>query len=192
LSEAVPLSEYIDFNWHALHVRSRHEKSVFAQLEAKCHEVFLPVYTVRHKWADRWKTVSLPLFPGYVFCRFTPANRSSVLTTSGVIDLVRAGAEPACIDDGEIEAIQLAVNSRLGTMPYAGLAKGERVMMTGGPLGGLTGTLMGTRRNLRFVLSVELLQRSVLVEVDPDWIAPLEDSVPASYRLDSASEYRIA
>ena len=186
------MSEYFDLNWHALYVRSRHEKSVFAQLEAKCHEVFLPLYTVRHKWADRWKTVSLPLFPGYVFCRFSASNRSSVLTTSGVINLVRGGAEPARIDNSEIEAIQMAVNSRLGTMPYAGLAKGERVVMTGGPLGGLTGTLIGTRRNLRLVLSVELLQRSVLVEIDPDWIAPLEHSTPMSYLLDSASEYRIA
>src|ERR1700676_4630921 len=92
--------------WYALWVRSRHEHTGAAQITARRHEVFLPLYTARHKWADRWKTVSLPLFPGYVFSRFDIAKRSSVLSASGVIDIVRIGAEPAEIDPSEIEAVQ--------------------------------------------------------------------------------------
>jgi transcription antitermination factor NusG len=160
--------------WYALHVRSRHEKTVHAQLQAKQQDVFLPLYSVQNKWADRWKTVCLPLFPGYVFCRFDVADRSSVLATSGVIDIVRAGSEPAAIEDSEIEAVQLIVNSRVPAEPYADLATGQRVMMTGGPLNGLTGTLASIRNTVRLVVSIELLCRSVLVEIDREWVIPCE------------------
>jgi transcription antitermination factor NusG len=171
-SEAAVLPDSQLQQWYALRVRSRHEKSVFAQLVAKQHEAFLPSYNARHKWVDRWKTVSMPLFPGYVFCRFDAALRTSVLTTSGVIDVVRAGSQPAAVDSAEIDAIRVAVNSPLFTEPYAGLIKGQGVVVTGGPLAGLTGHLVEMRKNLRLVLSVELLSRSVLVEIDRDWVAP--------------------
>ena len=159
-------------NWHALHVRSRHEKSVWAQLESKAHEVFLPLYGTRQKWADRWKSVELPLFPGYVFCRFDLRDRSSVLTTSGVIDLVRIGLSPAPIESSEIEAIQRIVNLPLAAEPYGDLLAGEFVTLTQGPLKGLTGKVTEVRKGLRLIVSVELLRRSVLVEIDRDWVAP--------------------
>ena len=80
--------------WYALQVRSRHEKKVHAHLQAKSQDVFLPLYRASHKWADRRKTVHLPMFPGYVFCRFDTTLRHSVLATSGVIDIVRVGTGP--------------------------------------------------------------------------------------------------
>jgi transcription antitermination factor NusG len=119
-----------------------------------------------------WKLVDLPLFPGYVFCRFDSNRRSSVLATSGVIDLVRVGSQPATIDESEIEAIQRVVKSPLLAEPHADLVMGEKVMMSDGPLKGLTGTLMEVRKGLRLVVSVELLRRSVLIEIDRDWVVP--------------------
>lgn len=169
-------------NWYALYVRSRHEKIVSAQLEAKQHEVFLPLYTARHKWADRWKNVTLPLFQGYVFCRFEAQRRSSVLATTGVIDVVRVGSDPAPIDCTVIETIQAAVTSPLMTEPYTGLVEGQHVMMTGGPLCGVRGTLVKIKDSFRFVISVDLLNRSVLVEIESDWIAPCEPCKPLYIR----------
>ena len=162
-------------HWYALFVRSRHEKSVHSQLSAKEHEVFLPLYTARHKWADRIATVQMPLFPGYVFCRFDPGARSSVMASSGVIDVVRQGREPAPIDGAEIEAIQSVVRTPLFTEPYAGLVAGDQVVMSAGPLTGLTGTLVEIKNGVRFVLSVQLLNRSVLVEIDRDWVTLAEE-----------------
>jgi transcription antitermination factor NusG len=158
--------------WYALWVRSRHEHTVAAQLDARHHEVFLPLYSARHKWADRWKTVSLPLFPGYVFLRFDVARRSSILSASGVIDIVRIGAEPAEIDPTQIDAIRTVVKSSLFAEPYPHLVKGQRVTLSGGPLSGVPGTLIEVRNSLRLVVSVELLNRSVSVEVDRDWVIP--------------------
>lgn len=166
------MPETVQLRWYALRVRSRHELVVFAQLTAKEHEAFLPLFSAKHRWADRWKTVSLPLFPGYVFCRFNAEKRSSVISTSGVVDVVRTGSQPAPIETSEIEAIRTAVNSPLFTEPYGGLVKGQGVVVTGGPLVGLTGHLVEIRKNLRLVLSVELLNRAVLVEIDRDWVTP--------------------
>jgi len=167
-----------DARWHALYVRSRQEKSVQAQLDAKAHEVFLPLYCARHRWADRWKTVSSPLFPGYVFCRFNNKNRASVLATSGIIDVVRTGSQPASVDPGEIEALRRVVDSQLVAEPYAHLIKGETVTINEGPLKSLTGVLIQVRKGLRLVVSIELLRRSVLVEIDRDWVVPRKFSIP--------------
>jgi transcription antitermination factor NusG len=169
------MSSPLPASWYALYVRSRHEKTVYAQLEAKQHNVFLPLYTVRNKWADRWKSVSLPLFPGYVFCRFDIASRGKILATSGLIDVVRAGPEPCIIADSEIEKIQLVLNSSLSLEPYPALVTGQHVKMTDGPLCGLVGTLATIRNRSRLVVNVELLGRAVLVEIDRDWVVPCDD-----------------
>jgi transcription antitermination factor NusG len=176
-------------SWYVLRVRSRYEKNVFAQLEAKQHEVFLPLYAAKHRWADRWKTVRLPLFSGYVFCRFDLEKRTSVLTTSGVIDVVRIGSQPAAVETTTIEAIRKVVDLPIFKEPYAGLVRGQRVIITGGPLTGLTGTLMESEKNLRLAISVELLHRSVMIEIDADWVAPLQPLKPEYGRLiaDAAS-----
>jgi transcription antitermination factor NusG len=158
--------------WYALHVRSRHEKTVHAQLEAKRQNVFLPLYSTKKKWADRWQVVSLPLFPGYVFCRFDVAARYSVLATSGVIDIVRFGSDFAAIEDSEIDTLQLISKSRLALEPYPQLVRGQRVTMTDGPLNGIVGTVTAIRNSIRLVVNVEILCRSVLVEIDRNWVAP--------------------
>ena len=102
-------------------------------LEAKSHDVFLPLYQASHQWADRRKTVHLPMFPGYVFCRFDATARYSVLATSGVIDIVRVGTEPAPIEDSEIEAVQSIVRSEAPAEPYPDIVEGQEMMISGGP-----------------------------------------------------------
>ena len=164
----------ISRRWYALRVRPRHEDKVSEQLEAKKCEVFLPRYSERRKWADRWKVLTLPLFPGYVFCHFDAGDRSRILATAGVIDLVRRGAEPAPIEDHEIDAIRRVVNSELKAEPYPTLACGQRVMVSGGPLDGVTGVLVQMRTSYRLVISVELLQRSVQVEIERERVLPCE------------------
>lgn len=177
----------LPWQWYALHVRSRHEKSVLAQLEVKQCDAFLPLYQTKHRWADRWKTVSLPLFPGYVFCRFDAAARSSVLATSGVIDIIRSGGEPAPIDSSEIEAIQVVLRTPLQVEPYPSLVAGQRVTVDGGPLKGLSGTLLEIRNSVRLVISVELLRRSVLVEIEREWASPA--NAPAGIRKHASAVY---
>ena len=80
-----------DVRWYALHVRSRFEKVVARNLEARDYESFLPVYHRRQRWSDRIKSIELPLFSGYVFCRFNVNDRLPVLTIPGVNSIVGIG-----------------------------------------------------------------------------------------------------
>ena len=158
--------------WYALYVRPHHEKSVTSQLAAKRQNVFLPLYTDRRRWADRWKNVNLPLFPSYVFCHFDARDRARVLTTPGIIDLVRHDGSPAPLEDSEIEAIRKVVQSNVKAEPYQDSVDGRDVLIVEGPLSGISGRLIETRKGPRLVVSVDLLCRSVLVEIDRNWAAP--------------------
>src|SRR5579863_10172859 len=159
--------------WFALQVRARYETLVAAHLRGRGYEWFLPLYKSRRRWSDRLKEIEQPLFPGYVFCRFDPLNRLPILTVPGVALIVGIAKTPIAIDEGEIMAIQAAVNSGLPSQPWPFLKLGQRVRIEHGALGGLEGILLEIRGRHRLVLSVTLLQRSVAVQVDDAWVTPL-------------------
>jgi transcription antitermination factor NusG len=159
--------------WFALRVRSRYENTVATILGGKGYEWLLPRYKSRRPWSDRIKEIQLPLFPGYIFCRFDLQHRLPILTTPGVVTVVGIGKRPVPIDDAEITAIQAAVRSGLPSRPWPFLQIGQRVRVEYGPLCGLEGILVDFKGRRRLVLSVNLLQRSVAVEVDGAWVIPI-------------------
>ncbi len=158
--------------WYALHTRHQHEKCVHQALAGKGLEAFLPLYTTAHQWKDRVKRVSLPLFPCYVFLRGPLDEWLPVLTTPGVHTVVRFGGQPAGIPNMEIEAIRTAVESPAKVEPHPYLRCGDRVRVIAGPLRGLEGLLLRKKNWCKLLLSVEMLQRSVAVEVDAAMVEP--------------------
>ena len=158
--------------WYALWVKPRHEKSVQRFLSAEQYRSFTPLFTARHRWADRFRDVELPLFPGYVFCRFDQTLRYPVLRIPGVIDIVRGGSHPAAIPDSEIEALEYVMSTDVDREPWLGLVAGDSAVIVCGPLAGLAGVVIEYKGKLRLVLAVTLLQRSVLVEVDRSSLIP--------------------
>ncbi len=160
--------------WFALRVRPRAEKFVSHILEVKGVPHFLPLYTARKRWADRYKLLELPLFPGYVFAHFDMPYRSLALSTPGVTGVVRIGNIPAPIEEHEITALQTVTNSRLQYLPSPVFEIGQPVTIVAGPLMGLSGRLVAIKNSVRLLLSVKLLQRSVLVEIDRDWALSLD------------------
>jgi transcription antitermination factor NusG len=152
--------------WFALYVRHRHEKSVAKGISEKGLTVFLPLYKIAHRWKDRMKDLVLPLFPNYVFILAAPGQRSMVLSTPGIYDFVRLSGVPAPIPSEEIEAVRQAVAHGLNAEPHPFLKSGDRVRVKTGPLGGMEGILVRKKNFYRLVLSVELLVRSISVEVD--------------------------
>ena len=169
-----PLDDHGLRQWFALRVKSRYEKVVATMAQNKGFEEFLPLYQCRHRWSDRTKSVELPLFPGYVFCRVNPEYRLPILTIPGVLHFVGLGRIPVPIDDAEVAAIQTAVRAGLGVEPWPFLDVGQRVRLEEGPLAGLEGILVEMRKQHRIVVSVTLLKRSVGVEIEADWVRPLD------------------
>src|SRR5262249_51470728 len=109
---------------------------------------------------------ALPMFPGYVFCRFDVGRRLPIITTPGVVRILGSGDEATPIEDAEIISLQLAVKKRAAIEPWPFLQAGEKVRITEGALAGVEGILTELKQGPRIVISVSLLQRSVLVEVD--------------------------
>ncbi len=154
--------------WYVVQVRARQEKLVQMQLQGKDHECFLPLYTTKKPGYDRIRQNENPLFPGYLFCRLDPVKRLPVLTTPGVMKIVGVGREPVPIDDSEIAAIHCVLISGLPARPYPyqHLQIGQRVCIERGPLSGLEGVIIRFKNHQRLIVSVRLLQRSVVVEID--------------------------
>ena len=185
----------MDRLWYALHVRSRFEKPVLNQLEGKGYEAFLPTYTSVRRWSDRTKTVSLPLFPSYVFCRFDVHARLPVLVTPGVLSVVGTGKTPTAVAEEEIQQLRHVLHSELTPQPWPYIRTGETVHVVAGPLSGLTGIVVRTKGSDRLILSISLLMRSVAVEVDRHDIEPLPGALtprrepPATYMTGSDSSW---
>src|ERR1017187_7564785 len=175
-------------SWYALRIQSRLAIVASTTLRAKGYEEFLPLYRSRHRWSDRIKDLELPLFPGYLFCRFDVTDRfMPILTTPGVIGIVGAGKTPVPVDLEEIEAIRAILRSGLAAQPWPNLAVGSKVYIEGGPLAGVEGIVTNTDKVYRLIVSVGLLQRSVAVEIDRAWARPISDrmgprAVPLSER----------
>jgi transcription antitermination factor NusG len=162
------------------------EAQVSISLRGKGYEEFAPVYRSRRRWSDRVKELELPLFPGYVFCRLNIRDRLlPVLTTFGVKGIVSAGRSPIPIDEHEIDAIRAVLRSGLGAQPWPFLQVGSKVYIERGPLAGVEGIILSTDKTYRLVVSVNLLQRSVAVEIDREWARPISGN--GSQRNDSAA-----
>ena len=158
--------------WFALQVKPRHEKTAAWALHNKGYEEFLPLYRSRRRWSDRIKELDIPLFAGYVFCRFDPEERLPVLTSPGIVSIVGMGKIPAPVAEAEIAALQAVVRSGLRAEPWPFLRIGHGVRIELGPLAGLEGILSDFKSRQRLVVSVTLLQRSVAVEIDRGWVTP--------------------
>jgi transcription antitermination factor NusG len=166
--------------WFALRVRSNHERIAAVHLRERGFEEFSPSYKVDRQWSDRRKTIERYMFPGYVFCHIDPRERLSVVRLPGVVNLVGFGTRPAAIPEREIEAIRRMVYSGLGAEPWPFLNVGQAVLIERGPLAGVEGILEQVRKTYRLVVSIQLLQRSVSVQVDRSWVRPLGESWPAA------------
>ena len=173
-------------DWYALIVKLQHEKAVCRALGYKGLESFVPLSRTRRRWSDRVKEVELPLFSGYVFCRFYAPDRMPVLTTPGVNSIVSFAKIPAPIPEGEINAIKAMVESGLPISPWPFLKQGQSVVIEDGPLRGLQGKLARSQSSWQVVVSVDLLQRSVAVTMDRDLLSitndrPLAHSAAANF-----------
>jgi len=166
--------------WYALKVRPRSESVVATNLQNKGYELFLPTYNAKRRWSDRMKTFGMPLFPGYLFCHFDANNRLPILKTPNVNFVVGIGREPTPIEESEIEAIRKVVYAGVVYAPHAYVTVGQLVRVEYGSLSGLVGLVTDLRNDSRLIISVNLLMRSVSVEIDRAWVKPLSN--PSSER----------
>jgi len=161
-----PSSEIQDLPWYALYVNARHEKVVERQLEERRIETFLPLYRSWRRWKDRRKQVELALIPSYVFVRIQEEDKLRVLKVPGVVNVVSFNGRMASLPEREIDALRNALENQIYAEPCPYLRVGRKVRVVRGPMEGAEGILARKKEKCRMVISVDVLMRSVAVEVD--------------------------
>jgi transcription antitermination factor NusG len=175
-SESLPESGR-GLNWYALYTCPRHEKCVAQQIEQRSIACFLPLYRSVRRWKDRRKELELALFPGYVFVRLALKDRLRILQVPSAVRLVSFNGQPAVLPEAEIEGLRQRLAHGSGGMePHPYLRVGRRVRVRGGPMQGLEGIIVRRKDRCRVVFSLDLLMRSVAVEVDESDVEPLAES----------------
>lgn len=159
--------------WYAVSVRPRHEKLVTRHLEHQGLNHFLPVYRSVRRWKDRRKELDMALFPGYVFVNLNLRDRLRVLRAPGAVQFVTFQGQPAAIPDSEIRALESSLSAGLRLQPHPYLHQGARVRLKRGPLVGAEGIMIRRKERFRLVLSIDLIMRSVVFEVDEADVEPL-------------------
>jgi transcription antitermination factor NusG len=159
--------------WYAVYTRGRHEKKVASGLTGKSVQVFLPLATMRSRRRDRFKMVDVPLFAGYVFVNspMSPADQLGILKTKGVVRIVGTGGIPEPIPDAQIHSLQVLVESGAPLLMLRAIPRGSMVTITEGPFQGVVGKVLRlNEQKQRLVVSIDLLQRSVSVEIDESFL----------------------
>ena len=169
--------------WYGVWTRSNCERLVAAQLEAKGFPPFLPEMRIRSKRRGAAQVVSVPMFPGYLFVHDALDKQRYVelLQVRGIVRVLEDGwTRLTPIPDADIAAIQRLVESDVPVFGYPHLAAGERVSIVEGPLTGLEGVFVrGKAISGSFVISIDLLGRSVAVELDATAVAPVSSRIAA-------------
>ena len=137
-------------------------------------EHFVPLYESVRQWKDRKVQLQLPLFPGYVFVRLALCDRMRVLQVPGVARLVGFNGLPCALPDSDIEALKAGLTSGVRAEPHPYLTVGRRVRVRAGALAGLEGVLVRRKNSARLVISLDLIKRSVAVEVDASGLEAIE------------------
>ncbi len=163
---AYPEANDEDTNWYIARVNARHEKSVARMLGSIGLVTFLPVAKRTHAYGRRLRQYEVPLFPGYVFCHLPTDTTSYVAQFPSVFDLVGFGGRPSVVPDAEVNSLRRAASADVVLQPWPYLEAGNEIRVTHGPLSGITGVLLDrTANSTRVILSVNLLHRSVLVDI---------------------------
>ncbi len=162
--------------WYCLHTRSRHEEVVLHRLEDKRFQVFLPKLEVWSRRKDRRKKIQKALFPGYLFVheQLDPRHRLEILKTPGVVQILGNEEGPVPVAENQIESIKKILNGKAAVSPFPYLKEGQMVRVVEGPMKDCEGFLLKIKEGKeRLIISLELLKRSVSVEIDGLSVEPI-------------------
>ena len=162
--------------WYAGYTASRHEKRVAEHFAQRGVEHFLPLYEAIHGWNNGRHRVQLPLFPGYIFVRIALRDRRRVIEVPGFVRLIGFSGLPVPLPESEIVAMREALAMGIAAQPHPYLTAGSRVEVVRGPFHGMRGILVRRRGKCRFVLSLDLIMRSMAVDVDACDVIPVHSS----------------
>ncbi|HZI79391.1 MAG TPA: transcription termination/antitermination NusG family protein [Vicinamibacterales bacterium] len=168
--------------WYAVWLRSNYEHTVHRQLSAKGFQPFLPEVQTWSRRLGMRRAIRTPMFPGYLFVRASLDKHRYIdlLKVQGVVRVLEDGwTRLTPVPDPEIDAIQQIAAAGVTVFPCAHLRGGERVRVLDGPLAGVEGMFVHDKPSRgRLVVSVDMLGRSIAVEMDAAGVEPCPSAQP--------------
>lgn len=163
--ESAKAEEAQSTSWFVISTESRAEKKVEARIRALGLSPWLPTVKEERRWSDRWKEVVSPLFPGYLFARAGLVEWHRVLSTPGVLTVVKRGTVPALLSGRFVAELRAAVELE-GVVPelvpgMEGFIAGDEVIVQEGPLKGVRGVVRDRRSGRQLVIWVSDIGRGV-------------------------------
>lgn len=168
-------SSYAD-SWFVIWTESRAEKKVEQRIAALGLSPWLPTVKERHRWSDRWREVTCPLFPGYLFARARAVEWHKVLRTPGVLTIVKLEGKPALLSDAMVSDLREAVERR-GVVPERltetiDYHEGDEVIVQEGALAGVRGVVRERRNGRQLVIWVAEIGRGVAFTIGSALVKP--------------------
>ena len=165
-------------NWFAVYTTTRHEKRIAPYCAERQIESFLPLFQEVRQWKNRCKVkLDLPLFPSYIFVRIVREERFRVLNVPGVLSILGAGNDLLPVQDEYIASLRQGLDAHK-IEPHPVVEVGDRVRIVAGAMCGMEGILIRKKNELRVVLKVAMLDRSIAVEVTMADIAFVSSGAP--------------
>lgn len=123
--------------WIAIYTRPKWEKKVNLLTQQQGIASFCPLVKTRKRWADRYKTVELPLFNSYVFAEADPHEQHKIQQISGVVNIVYHCGKPATLTYQEIERIKTILeqnHTEIESVSLTQLDIGDKIKVKNGIL----------------------------------------------------------
>jgi transcription antitermination factor NusG len=151
--------------WFAAYTMSRHEKRVAAHCERIGVEHFLPLYTSQRWWKNRTIVdLQMPLFPNYIFVQLLPDDHGPLVRLPGLLSIVGNAAGPVAILDDDMDVLRRIIDCKT-IEPHPYMTTGDKVRVKAGPLQGVVGVVLRKANGLRFIVTLDLIGKSVSLDV---------------------------
>lgn len=165
----------IEKDWYVIYVKPRSEKKINKVLVDTKIKTFLPLVDTRRKWSDRIKTVSLPLFPSYIFvCPFDKNELYSILAINGVYTYLKFGSDYAIVSNAEIKKIKAFLdidgleNVEISTNA---ISQGELRRFDYGPFVGLNCFVVKANHNNKIIVKIESIKKNIIATVASKYLS---------------------
>ncbi len=152
-------------NWWCIYTRSRHEKKLSRHLSSLRIPHYCPLVAKRYRSPNgRIRTVSMPLFPNYIFLFGNDEERYQALTTNAVSRITQVEYVDELVAD--LRQIQMAIRANVPLTPEARIVAGQLVRVRTGPFRGYDGVVIRREGKTRLLLAVRFLEQGASMEID--------------------------
>jgi len=161
--------------WHVVYTRSRAEKKVFNELSMQGVECFLPMQKKLRQWKDRKKWVEMPLISSYCFVNINRKEYDKVLQVNNVVCYISFEGRAAILSNHQIEGLRSLLKQYDFDVEvtHENFRPGKKVEIIEGPMLGMQGELIETRGRNKFILRIDQLETSFLVEIPSTCLSAL-------------------